>query len=185
MIIVGYHAIGKSSISGCHTHSEKLGLARFIDLESDSFWVHRIGGDHRDMRTILSRDGNWYLVYCNIAKRLSEQGFHVFMSSHKLVRETLRTGEFDGIPKAIVYPSIDLKDQWIERLQERYDLSKSENDFKALTEAKDMYEEKIQDLSSEKLFIRKEIVTMDYDLRDIVVDLLTGLPVYVEELGEV
>ena len=68
MIFVGYQGIGKSSISGNGN----------IDLESGNFWVN------------LTRYCDWYKVYCNIAKSLSEQGYNVFLSSHKVVRDELK-----------------------------------------------------------------------------------------------
>ena len=64
MIYVGYQGIGKSSIAGKN---------KCIDLESGNFWVDG------------KRDENWYIIYCNIAQHLSEQGYNVFLSSHKLL----------------------------------------------------------------------------------------------------
>lgn len=141
MIYVGYQGIGKSSIAGKNN---------CIDLESGNFWVDDI------------RNDNWYKEYCNIAEHLSNQGYKVFMSSHKIVREELNNRGIDFI---VICPSLTLKEQWINRLQERYDRTRSTKDFKALKNAKEMYEENVKELTSEKNTI--VITTINYDLLDI------------------
>ena len=140
MIYVGYQGIGKSSIAG---------KDNCIDLESGNFWVDDI------------RNDNWYKEYCNIAEHLSNQGYKVFMSSHKIVREELNNRGIDFI---VICPSLTLKDHWVKRLQERFDRTRSTKDFKALKNAEEMYEENIKDLTSEKNTI--VITTIDYDLLD-------------------
>ena len=138
MIYVGYQGIGKSSIAGKNN---------CIDLESGNFWVDDI------------RNNNWYKIYVNIAEHLSNQGYKVFMSSHKIVRNELNNR---GIEFTVICPSLILKNQWIKRLQERFDRTRSTKDFKALKNAEEMYEENIKDLTSEKNII--VITTIDYDL---------------------
>ena len=140
MIYVGYQGIGKSRIAGKNN---------CIDLESGNFWVNGV------------RNDNWYKEYCNIAEHLSNQGYNVFMSSHKIVREELNNRGIDFI---VICPSLTLKEQWIKRLQERFDRTISTKDLKALKNAKEMYEENIKDLTSEKNTII--ITTIDYDLLD-------------------
>lgn len=140
MIYVGYQGIGKSSIAGKNN---------CIDLESGNFWVDNI------------RNDNWYKEYCNIAEHLSNQGYKVFMSSHKIVREELNNR---GIEFTVICPSLSLKEQWIKRLQERFDRTRSTKDFKALKNAEEMYEENIKDLTNEKNTII--IITIDYNLLD-------------------
>lgn len=142
MIYVGYQGIGKSSISGKNN---------CIDLESGNFWVDG------------ERINNWYKIYVNIAEHLSNQGYNVFMSSHKFVREELNNR---GINFAVICPSLKLKEQWINRLQERFDRTRSTKDFKALKNAEEMYEENIKDLASERNTII--ITTIDYDLNDLI-----------------
>jgi SRSO17 transposase len=141
MIYVGYQGIGKSSIAGKNN---------CIDLESGNFWVND------------TRNENWYKEYVNIAQHLSNQGYKVFMSSHKIVREELNNR---GINFIVICPSLTLKEQWVKRLQERFDRTRSTKDFKALKNAEEMYEENIKDLTSEKNTI--VITTIDYDLLDI------------------
>ena len=70
MIIIGYQGIGKSTLA-------KNSL-KYIDLESGNFWING------------ERDEQWYKPYCNIANHLSAQGYTVFTSSHKEVREELK-----------------------------------------------------------------------------------------------
>lgn len=142
MIYVGYQGIGKSSISGKNN---------CIDLESGNFWIDG------------NRANDWYKIYVNIAEHLSNQGYKVFMSSHKVIREELNNR---GIEFTTIYPSLKLKEQWINRLQERFDRTRSAKDFKALKNAEEMYEENIKDLASERNTII--ITDIDYDLSDLV-----------------
>lgn len=142
MIYVGYQGIGKSSISGKNN---------CIDLESGNFWIDG------------NRANDWYKIYVNIAEHLSNQGYKVFMSSHKVIREELTNR---GIEFTTMCPSLKLKEQWIERLQQRYDKSQLEKDYKALMNAKTMYEENIKDLLQENYII--QIQDINYDLNDLI-----------------
>ena len=142
MIYIGYQGVGKSSIAGKNN---------CIDLESGNFWVDNV------------RQDNWYVIYCNIAKHLSDQGFNVFLSSHKVLRDELNKR---GIPFVCIYPSIALKDEWIKRLEERYNRTNLGKDYKALMNAKEQFENNMLDLQQEKYGI--EIESMDYDLLDVI-----------------
>ena len=142
MIYVGYQGIGKSSISGKNN---------CIDLESGNFWVDG------------NRVNDWYKIYVNIAEHLSNQGYKVFMSSHKVVREELNKRRIEF---KVIMPSIFLKEQWIKRLQQRYDKSHLEKDYKALMNAKECYEENIEDLLQENHII--QIQDINYDLSDLI-----------------
>ena len=142
MIYVGYQGIGKSSISGKNN---------CIDLESGNFWVDD------------KRVDDWYKIYVNIAEHLSNQGYKVFMSSHKVVREELNKRKIEF---KVIMPSIFLKEQWIKRLQKRYDKSHLKKDYKALMNAKECYEENIKDLLQENYII--QIQDINYDLNDLI-----------------
>lgn len=142
MIYVGYQGIGKSSISGKNN---------CIDLESGNFWVDD------------KRVDDWYKIYVNIAEHLSKQGYKVFMSSHKVVREELNKRKIEF---KVIMPSIFLKEQWIKRLQQRYDKSQLEKDYKALMNAKEHYEENIEDLLQENHII--QIQDINYDLNNLI-----------------
>ena len=138
-IIVGYQGIGKSSLAG----------NGYIDLESGNFWVDG------------KRDESWYEVYCSIANHLAEQGYTVFTSSHEVVRKELR--KYD-IGKTVVYPSLNLKDEWIAKLHTRYEKTGLNKDYKALINAIGMYEESIRELMNEKGFKHIVITDINYSL---------------------
>lgn len=140
MIIVGYQGIGKSTLAG---------INEFIDLESGNFWVDG------------TRPENWYKMYVKIAIHLSQQGYDVFTASHKVVRDELKKYNETVV---VCYPSLELKDEWIKKLEERYNSTNLEKDFKAWKNAEQMYEENIKDLMDEKEFIHCELTDMGYEL---------------------
>ena len=105
MIIIGYQGIGKSTLAGRN--------CRYIDLESSCFWING------------KRPDDWYLYYCSIAEHLSKQGYIVFVSSHEVVRTRLEWSCEDVV---IVYPSIELNDYWISKLEKRYTETKLDKD---------------------------------------------------------
>lgn len=141
MIWVGYQGIGKSSISGNGN----------IDLESGNFWVDN------------ERPKSWVQIYCNIAEHLSKQNYNVFMSSHKEVREELNKRNTKFV---VIFPTIKIKDKWLKRLEDRYNKSKLEKDYKALMNCKEKFEENICDLMKEKNTL--QIDNIDYDLKDLI-----------------
>lgn len=143
MIIVGYQGIGKSTLAGKNN---------CIDLESGNFWVDG------------KRADDWYKPYCQIANHLSEQGYTVFTSSHEVVRKEL---EKSNEKVFVVFPAINLKDKWIDKLKARYETTGLDKDFKALANAEDRYKENITELMTGNLKFC-EITNMDYDLRTIV-----------------
>lgn len=140
MIYAGYQGVGKSSIAGKNN---------CIDLESNTF---RVDG---------KRDTNWYKVYCTIAEQLSNQGYKVFISSHKIIRDELNKR---GVEFTVIVPALELKDKWLERLQARYDRTQSDKDYRALMGAQINYDDNIVDLTAEKNVIL--INSVDYDLND-------------------
>ena len=143
MIIIGYQGIGKSTLAGQNG---------CIDLESGNFWVDG------------KRAEDWYIPYCKIANHLSEQGYTVFVSSHEVVRNELKKSKERVV--AIV-PAVELKDEWIKKLNERYERTKLEKDFKAWKNAEDHYEENIKELMNSGFDITV-IDGMGYKLSEIV-----------------
>ena len=140
MIIIGYQGIGKSTLANEDKH--------YIDLESGCFWVDG------------KRDENWYKPYCNIAEHLSKQGYTVFVSSHEVVRKRLQqSSELIGA----VVPSLNLKDEWIKKLEYRYKYSKLEKDYKAWKNAEDRYEDNIKEIINDCKYTLT-IDSIDYDL---------------------
>lgn len=148
MIIIGYQGIGKSSLSevenGC------------IDLESSNFFLDG------------TRDENWYKIYAKIAVNLSKQGYVVFTSSHRVVREEL--SNYDET-KFIITPSLELKEEWIKKLKERYERTNLEKDYKAYMNAKCSYNEGVSELIKDSSYRSVEILDMNYSLKNIIDEL--------------
>ena len=144
MIIIGYQGIGKSTLA-----KDSL---KYIDLESGNFWING------------ERDEQWYKPYCNIANHLSAQGYTVFTSSHKEVREELKNSS--EVVK-IAFPALELKTDWLIRLTNRYNESMLEEDYKALMNASLHYEDNINDLMNEP-FDKIIINNIDYNLRELI-----------------
>lgn len=144
MIIVGYQGIGKSTLAGKNN---------VIDLESGSFWNNG------------TRPDDWYIYYCQIAEHLSQQGYIVFTSSHEVVRNRLK--KYSNEKVYIIYPSLRLHDEWINKLRERYNNSKLEKDYKALMNAEDRYYENIEELKNSGIEAI-EIQDMSYRLGDMI-----------------
>lgn len=141
MIVIGYQGIGKSTLAGRDN--------RYIDLESGNFWVDG------------KRSDDWYKPYCKIAEHLSQQGYIVFTSSHEVVRSQL---ELSSETVILVYPSAELKDEWIEKLEKRYQESGLEKDYKALMNAKDRYTENIKELEASNIGYKLVLQKINYDL---------------------
>ena len=141
MIIIGYQGIGKSSLAGRGN--------KFIDLESGNFWVDG------------KRADDWYKPYCQIAEHLSQQGYIVFTSSHEVVRKQLKHSREVVV---LCYPSLKLKNMWIDKLENRYRDTGLEKDYKALMNAKDRYEENIRELMDDNFAYKMELSNLDYDL---------------------
>ena len=150
MICIGFSCIGKSTLCSNRNISFK-----YIDLESSSF---------RNKEGI--RPDDWYIYYCNVAEHLSRQHNIVFVSCHKEVRDILKDSKENVIS---IFPSLELKDKWIERLENRYNTTKSDKDYRAWKNALQHYEENIKDLKSCGIpYI--EIKDMDYNLESMIVN---------------
>ena len=145
MILIGYQGIGKSTLAG------KLNC---IDLESGNFWIDG------------ARSDDWYKPCCKIAIDLSSQGYWVFTSSHEVVRNYLK--EINTTEKIYcIVPDLNLKDEWIAKLHDRYQHSNLEKDYKAYMNAKDRYTENIQEIlnSGHKALV---ISDMNYNLYNVI-----------------
>lgn len=152
MIIVGYQGIGKSStVAEDRRH-------RFIDLESSNFWIHE------------KRDPEWFKIYGNIADDLSKQGFIVFVSSHAVVRNYIAA--ISDERKAIICPSLGLKDEWIDRLQNRYREEPTAKNYKALMNAVDRFDEDIKELLTAKEYTKFPLSSTNYKLSDFIDNIL-------------
>lgn len=149
MIVVGYPGIGKSTLASRDY--------KYIDLESENFWID---GERAD---------DWYKPYCKIAEHLSAQGYIVFVSSHEVVRQYLVENSRELV--VLVYPSIELKEAWINKLEKRYIKSGLEKDYKALINAKNKYVENIQELQESCIEYKLEINKLSYDLESMLIHL--------------
>lgn len=145
MIIIGYQGIGKSTLANNGNG--------YIDLESSNFWVDGVRAD------------NWYAAYCSIAEHLSSQGYSVFTSSHEVVRNQLRNSKQRVV---IACPSVELKDAWINRLEERHADTGLDKDCKALMNAKDRHTENITELLNDKDFEKIVISQIPYCLDELI-----------------
>ena len=144
MIVVGYQGIGKSTLAGRNN--------KFIDLESGNFWIDG------------KRADDWYKPYCKIAEHLSQQGYIVFTSSHEVVRKQLAHSNEVVV---VVYPSVELKDAWINKLKDRFFRTNLEKDHKALMNSEDKYDENIKELQkycNDHHAYSLALTKMDYDL---------------------
>lgn len=140
-IYCGYPGVGKSSVSGVSSG--------IIDLESSNFFVDG------------ERDPEWYKVYVNIVEDLVKQGFSVFCPTHKALREELYK---KGLDYTLIYPSIQIKEDWLERLKNRPMTDKNTRAFEACVK---FFDENIMDLASDPGCSERIVIdSIDYDLLD-------------------
>lgn len=150
MIIIGYQGIGKSTLAAKNL--------KYIDLESSNFWFE----DPETKQRV--RHSNWYEMYCNVAEDLSRQGYIVFVSSHQPVRERLLKSE-EYVVACV--PLLILKDEWINKLKERYENSLLEKDYKAYMNAVDRFTENITEIMDSGFDVIL-ITDADYNLQDLI-----------------
>ena len=65
----------------------------------------------------------------------------------------------------IIYPTVDVREEWLNRLRQRYFDTKSIKDLNALEYAETHYTESIRQLNAQRQFNTLTIDNMDYDLR--------------------
>lgn len=156
MIIIGYQGVGKSTFVKENDNS--------IDLESSNFWFK--GEDGKNKRYF-----NWAEIYVNIALDISSQSCIVFTASHQAVRDELaKPSRHHNEDIAVLVPSLELKDAWIQKLKDRYEESKLSKDYKAWKNAEDRYSENINELVNDAHRYGWDVITiddMDYNLTDV------------------
>lgn len=155
LIIIGYPGIGKSSIVKDMNFilNSKINL---IDFESSLFKVSD------------TRYPDWHIVYVNQAISLAKQGYVVLISSHECVREEIANRDRDGWNVVSIAPSVKLKDEWLDKLLDRYKRTATEKDSMAYRAAKERYSEDVLDISAEENMSHITLETMEYDLSAIV-----------------
>lgn len=166
-IIFGFPGIGKSTLANNENSSVK-----FIDLESSNF--NDINGNKPD---------KWYEYYGNVAIDLARQSNFVFVSTHKDVLEyitkTIKNKHFsDNIRLLVVCPGIHLKEEWVNKLQKRYDSTQSQKDKKALDRIVNHFEEDINNL--DKFVDNNNLVALiiddrNYNLNDYIKSILKNV----------
>lgn len=154
VIYICYQGVGKSStVNECDF---------FIDLESSNF------KDENGYRT-----DDWYVYYVNVAFDLASQGYSVFISSHDVVRKRvsyMKDEYYPNIDIYVVYPSVELKYEWIERLENRYNENPTKKNKVAYLNAKNRFFENIVEMEKDADdfgFDKVEINTCKYKLIDI------------------
>lgn len=149
MIIIGYQGIGKSSLAGRRNE--------YIDLESSNF--NNVYGEKTE---------GWHIPYCKVAEDLSKQGYRVFVSCHREVQEYLLGSNAHVL---LCYPSVQLEEQWLDKLQRRYEQDPSDKNLAALETAKKYYREHIVALGNSshryKLVLKDINYTLDNEIDNI------------------
>lgn len=152
MIIIGYPGVGKSYAA------EQI--PNVIDLES-SIFKHLDKENANEFTVYLNSNGtaaaHWNAkLYVDLAVSLSNQGKIVCVSSHQAVIDELleRRMKYEG-EIAVCYPSLSMRDDWVDQLYSRAQgvqigLDNDEEyqkNTRALKRAVDHYEEDIEHLS--------------------------------------
>ena len=103
-----------------------------------------------------------FQTYIKVALDLDRQGYIVFVACHQAVRDRLREVDY-----LLVYPCLELEDEWIKRAEERYKNNKEEKYLKALERVKYLYKQDIETLNG--VDKRKIILeNTNYDLEELV-----------------
>lgn len=144
MIIIGYPGIGKSTLA--------VGNNKYIDLESSLF------NDNEGKKPKY-----WYQTYCKIAEDLSTQGYIVFVSCHREVQDYLAAS---NEIVALCYPALELKNQWFQKLLNRYMLYTSDKNLAALTTSLKYYNTHITALDKSGFIYKIVLEDINYILDD-------------------
>lgn len=149
LVMIGYPGVGKSSCAG---------KENCIDLESSNFWVNG------------NRGKDWHIAYSQMAMDLANQGYTVFVSSHKEVREYLASMPLlENVGKVVVFcPNLGDKDVWFARLEERWKRTNSPKDGKAFVAVKLFYNSNIDEITHSGLPVYQPDDPNNYDLMDFV-----------------
>ena len=153
MIIIGFPGIGKSSVT--RAYDGDTNTTGYIDLESSNF----------------VKDDNWVKEYCDLAIDLDLQGYNVFVSSHRAVREYLAEKQ-DLFPDIIeVFPSKELKIDWLNRLESRYMKCKTDKNERALNYMRNNFDAAVDEMERDAIIHKVRITKENMnDLRKAMVD---------------
>lgn len=146
MIIIGYPGVGKTSLAGRYR--------QYIDLESSNW--NNPDNTKPDM---------WWWSYGKIAEDLSRQGYRVFVSCHPSVQKYF---EESNEYVMVLYPSLELKEEWIKRISDRYERDRSIKNLSALNNVELYYDEQIKSLNDSlfenKLVLKDINYTLDNEI---------------------
>ena len=142
MIIIGYPGVGKTSLAGRYN--------QYIDLESSHF-----------NDAFGEKPSGWFIPYCKVAEDLSKQGYRVFVSCHKEVQEYFNKSNEYVI---VVYPAIELKEQWLDRIKKRFENEPSIKNDKALESVDKYYNIHIKSLMNSPFENKLKLKDMNYTL---------------------
>ena len=139
MIIIGFPGIGKSSVT--RAYEGNTNTTGYIDLESSNF----------------VKDDNWVKEYCDLAIDLELQGYNVFVSSHKDVREYLADKQ-DIFPDIVeVFPAKELRDMWLNRLESRYMKCKTDKNERALSYMCQKFDDAVDEMEHDAIIHKVRI----------------------------
>ena len=139
MIIIGFPGIGKSSVT--RAYDGDTNTTGYIDLESSNF----------------VKDDNWVKEYCNLAIDLDLQGYNVFVSSHKAVREYLAEKQ-DIFPDIMeVFPSKEMCTEWLNRLESRYVKCKTDKNERALNYMRNNFDTAVDEMERDAIIHKVRI----------------------------
>ena len=140
MIIIGFPGIGKSSVT--RAYEGNTNTTGYIDLESSNF----------------VKDGNWVKEYCGLAIDLDLQGYNVFVSSHKAVREYLaeKQGAFSGIME--IFPSKEMRTEWLNKLECRCMKCKTDKNERALNYMRNNFDTAVDEMERDAIIHKVRIV---------------------------
>ena len=142
MIIIGYPGVGKTSLAGRYN--------QYIDLESSN-WN---GPDN-------TKPDMWWWSYGKVAEDLSRQGYRVFVSCHPSVQKYF---EESNEYVMVLYPSLELKENWIKRVADRYDRDRSMKNLAALNNVELYYDNQIRLLDDSPFKNKLVLKDMNYTL---------------------
>ena len=154
MIIFGYQGIGKSTLANRNIDTI------FIDLESSMF------------RTPMhpERSEDWFQAYGNIVYDLNKQNKFIFSACHQQIRDYIASEQdLKGVMTVICYPSIELREEWLYRLRQRWIDTQLPKDKAALDYAEASYSSSIKALDKDTDYDHLILTKMNYNLHDILI----------------
>ena len=154
MIIFGYQGIGKSTLANRNIDTI------FIDLESSMF------------RTPMhpERSEDWFQAYGNIVYDLNKQNKFIFSACHQQIRDYIASEkDLKGVMSVICYPSIELREEWLYRLRQRWIDTQLPKDKAAVDYAEASYSSSIKALDKDTDYDHLILTKMNYNLHDILI----------------